>query len=158
MWKSFDATPCITTTSKSCLPFSKNDEWINPFNDCGKMFGSICGTIFWCHANCNNNIWFVNEYKGMWLFAFVINFFTPQWELHHVCVGLFEVNDTIGARLIKQMKTLLKRFKVTSKILWFIKDEGTNLRTMTATLKSLVMSSIETRCAFWWDLLWACKE
>jgi hypothetical protein len=122
------------------------------------MFGSICGTIFWCHANCNNNIWFVNEYKGMWLFAFVINFFTPQWELHHVCVGLFEVNDTIGARLIKQMKTLLKRFKVTSKILWFIKDEGTNLRTMTATLKSLVMSSIETRCAFWWDLLWACKE
>ncbi len=32
-------------------------------------------------------------------------------------VGLFEANDTIGARLIKQMKVLLKRFKVTCKIL-----------------------------------------
>jgi hypothetical protein len=50
-------------------------------------------------------------------FALVINFFTPQWEPHRVCVGIFEANDTIGARLIKQMKALLERFKVTSKIL-----------------------------------------
>jgi len=50
-------------------------------------------------------------------FALLINFFPPQWEPLHVCVGLFEANDTIGARLIKQMKVLLERFKVTSKIL-----------------------------------------
>ncbi len=85
-------------------------------------------------------------------------FFTPQWEPCHVCMGLFEANDTIEARLIKQMKVLLETFKVTSKILWFVKDEGTNLKTMTVTLKSLVMSSIEAKCAFSWDFLWACNE
>jgi hypothetical protein len=50
-------------------------------------------------------------------FALVINLFTPQWEPYHVCMGLFEANDIIGAKLIKQMKVLLERFKVTSKIL-----------------------------------------
>jgi hypothetical protein len=56
------------------------------------------------------------------------------------------------------MKVLLERFKVTSKILWFVKDEGTNIRTMITTLKSLVMWSIEAKRAFWWDLFWACNE
>lgn len=60
------------------------------------------------------------------IFAFVINFRTPQWEPHHVCVGLFEVNDTTRARLAKQMTALLERFKLISKILCFVKNEATN--------------------------------
>ncbi len=68
-------------------------------------------------------------------FAFVINFLTPQWEPHHVCAGLFEVNDTIWAGLAKQMIALLKRFKLTSKIFCFVKNEGTNLGRMIATLR-----------------------
>jgi hypothetical protein len=59
-------------------------------------------------------------------FAFVINFRTPQWEPRHVCVSLFEVNDTTRARLAKQMTNLLERFKLISNILCFVENEGTN--------------------------------
>jgi hypothetical protein len=71
-------------------------------------------------------------------FAFVINFLTPQWEPRHVCVGLFEVNDTTRASLGKQMTILLERFKLTSKIWCFVKNEGTNLGIMIATLRFMV--------------------
>jgi len=71
-------------------------------------------------------------------FAFVINFLTSQWEPRHVCVGLSEVNHTTRARLAKQMTTLLERFKLTSKILCFVENEGTKLRTMITTLRFVV--------------------
>jgi hypothetical protein len=50
-------------------------------------------------------------------FALVINFFLHHKGASSCHVGLFEANDTIEARLIKQMKALLERFKVTSRIL-----------------------------------------
>jgi hypothetical protein len=71
-------------------------------------------------------------------FALVINFLTPQWEPCHVCVGLFEVDGTTKVELTRQMKALLDKFKLTSKILCFVKYEGTNLGTMVATLRFVV--------------------
>jgi hypothetical protein len=72
-------------------------------------------------------------------FTFVFNIITPQWEPCHVCVGFFEVNDTTGAKLAKQLTTLLERFKLTSKILCFVTNEGTNLGTMIAILRFVVI-------------------
>jgi hypothetical protein len=53
-------------------------------------------------------------------------------------MGLFEANDTIGQRLIKQLKVTLEKFGLTSKILCYFKGEGTNLGTMTTTQKSII--------------------
>jgi hypothetical protein len=56
------------------------------------------------------------------IFALVINFLAPQGEPCHICVGVFEVDDTIRVRLTIQMKDLLEKFKFISKILCFVKD------------------------------------
>jgi len=69
------------------------------------------------------------------IFALVINFISPQWEPHHVIVGLFEANDIAKVGLARQLKGLLERFQLTFKILCYVKDEGTNLGTMITTLK-----------------------
>jgi len=53
-------------------------------------------------------------------------------------VGLFEVSDTTGQGLMRQLKAMLEKFGLTSKILCNVKDERTNLRTMTTTLKSII--------------------
>jgi hypothetical protein len=50
-------------------------------------------------------------------------------------VGLFEVDDTTRVELVRQMKALFEKFKLTSKI---VKDEGTNLRTMVAAFRFMV--------------------
>ncbi len=50
-------------------------------------------------------------------------------------MGLFEVDDTTRVELVRQMKALFEKFKLTSKI---VKDEGTNLRTMVATLRCVI--------------------
>ncbi len=68
-------------------------------------------------------------------FTLVINFLSPQWEPHHVIMGLFDANDIMKVGLARQLKGLLERFQFTFKILCYVKDEGTNLGTMTTTLK-----------------------
>jgi hypothetical protein len=49
-------------------------------------------------------------------------------------IRLFEANDTTGAKL----KALLEKFGFTLKVLCCVKDEGTNLGTMTTTLKLVI--------------------
>jgi len=53
-------------------------------------------------------------------------------------IRLFEANDTTSAKLAKQLKVLLEKFGFTLKVLCCVKDEGTNLGTMTITLKSVI--------------------
>ncbi len=67
-----------------------------------------------------------------------MNFLSLYWKLHHVAIGLFEANDTIGQRLAKQLKAMLEKFGLTSKVLCYVKDEGTNLTSMIIALKSVI--------------------
>jgi hypothetical protein len=53
-------------------------------------------------------------------------------------MGLFGANDTIGQWLAKQLKAMFESCGFTSKILCYIKDEGTNLENMTSVLKSMI--------------------
>lgn len=68
------------------------------------------------------------------IFTLVINFLSPQWEPHHVIMGLFGANDITKVGSARQLKGLLERFQLTFKILCYVKNEGTNLETMTTTL------------------------
>jgi len=53
-------------------------------------------------------------------------------------IGLFEANDTMGMGLARQLKALLEKFGFKSKVLCSMKDKGTNLWSMTTTLKSMI--------------------
>jgi hypothetical protein len=75
-------------------------------------------------------------------FVFVINFLFVNWKHRHVTIRLFEANDNISVGLTKQLKTLLEKFGLTSKVLCYVKDEGTNLETMTITLKSTISCEV----------------
>jgi hypothetical protein len=48
-----------------------------------------------------------------------------------VIIGLFEVHDTISATMANQVKTLLNSFDLFNKIVACVKDEGSNLSTLT---------------------------
>ena len=71
-------------------------------------------------------------------FALVVNFLSADWESMHVTVGLFEANDTTGAAFAVQLQLLLENFDLTKKVICYVKDEGTNLGTMTQALKIIV--------------------
>jgi hypothetical protein len=57
-------------------------------------------------------------------FAFVVNFLSSDWKPHHVTIGIFEANDTARQGLAKQLKAMLEKFGFTSKVLCYVKDEG----------------------------------
>jgi hypothetical protein len=71
-------------------------------------------------------------------FALVINFLTLDWESKHVAIGLFKAKDTIGINLASQLQVLFEKYNLINKIICCVKDEGTNLSTMTNVLKQIV--------------------
>jgi hypothetical protein len=54
-------------------------------------------------------------------------------------MGLFEANDTIGHGLTRQLEVMLEKFGLASKLLCYVKDEETNLGTVTITLESVIL-------------------
>ncbi len=60
-------------------------------------------------------------------FALVINFLTLDWEPKHVTIGLFEAKRTFGVNLVGQLQTLFEEYRLTNKIICYVKDEGTYL-------------------------------
>ncbi len=55
-----------------------------------------------------------------------MNFLSSNSKPHHVIIGNFEANDTNGQGLAKQLKAMLENFGLTSKVLCYVKDEGTD--------------------------------
>jgi len=72
-------------------------------------------------------------------FTFVVNFLSLDWKPHHVTIGLFEPNDTTRQGLAKQLKVMFDKFALISKVLCYVKDEGTNLANMITTLKYVIL-------------------
>jgi hypothetical protein len=58
-------------------------------------------------------------------FVLVINLLFTYWKHRHVTIVLFNVNDIIKHGLARQLKTLLEKFCLASKILCYVKDEST---------------------------------
>jgi hypothetical protein len=82
------------------------------------------------------DLWMIRGHHDT--FAFVVNFLSTNWKPHHVIVGLFKPNDTMGVGLARQLKTMPEKFGLISKVLCYVKDKGTNLANMTTTLKSII--------------------
>ncbi len=59
-------------------------------------------------------------------FTLVINFIHQSLVPCHIIVGLFETPNTSNATLAKQMKIILAKFNLASKVIMYVKDEGAN--------------------------------
>jgi hypothetical protein len=58
--------------------------------------------------------------------------------LKHITLGLFKATDISGQTLAKNVIELLDSYALNRKFIIYVKDEGSNLNTMTTTLKSIV--------------------
>ncbi len=72
------------------------------------------------------------------IFPMVVNFIDNLWEPTHVIVVIFEVHNTIGVAITNQVKVLLDVFGLLNKIIAYVKDEGSNLSTLTLALINVV--------------------
>jgi hypothetical protein len=70
------------------------------------------------------------------IFSLVIKFLKLDWEPKHVTIGLFEAKDITN--LASQLQALFEEYKLTNKIICYIKNEGMDLFTMTNVLKQIV--------------------
>jgi hypothetical protein len=67
-------------------------------------------------------------------FAMVVSFINNLWEPTHVIVGIFEVHNTIDVAITNQVKVLLDFFGLFDKVIAYVKDEESNLSTLTLAL------------------------
>ncbi len=56
--------------------------------------------------------------------------------------SLFEVTDTSKKTLVKNLIELLEKYNLREKNITYVKDEGSNLNTMTSTLKTIISCDI----------------
>jgi hypothetical protein len=68
----------------------------------------------------------------------VINFWGFFWKPKQITLGLFEIIKTTGQALAKFFIDLLDAYGLRTKIITYVKDEGSNLNTLTNVLKSIV--------------------
>ncbi len=85
----------------------------------------------------------------------MINFLRDDWQPKHITFGLFEPINTIGQTLAKMLTKLLDNYTLRRNIIIYVKDEGSNLNTMTIVLKSIISCDMFKEM-FSKHLLWAC--
>jgi hypothetical protein len=93
--------------------------------------------LFCCvTTNVTFDLW-MNQ-SGFDIFALVMNFIGDAWVPKHVNVGIFEAPNIANVILVEFVKPLLAKFQLTHKIVTYLKDEGSNLNTLVATLSIIV--------------------
>ncbi len=81
--------------------------------------------------------------KGIYdIFSLVINILGVDQQLKHIAIGFFESSDTFGHALAKDLIDLLGKYDLRKKVIAYVKIEGSNLSTMTTTLKFIISSNI----------------
>ncbi len=65
------------------------------------------------------------------IFAFVINFLGFDWQPKQITIGLFEATKINGQTLANKLRKFFGQYGLRNKIIAYIKDEGSNLSTMT---------------------------
>ncbi len=63
------------------------------------------------------------------MFVVVVNFISNDWEVKHVTIRLFEVDDKSDVPMVPKLQRLPNRFSLTLKFFTFVKDERANLQT-----------------------------
>jgi hypothetical protein len=65
-----------------------------------------------------------------------------NWKPNHVILGLFEAAKTTRQALARNLFELLDAYGLRNKIITYVKDEGSNLNTLTNVLTFVVTREI----------------
>jgi hypothetical protein len=79
--------------------------------------------------------------SGFDTFALVMNFIDDGWVPKHVTVSFFEAPNITSVTLAKIIKPLFAKFKLTHKIIAYVKDNGSNLNTLVVILFTIFFVS-----------------
>jgi hypothetical protein len=75
-------------------------------------------------------------------FAAVVNFVDKSWVPQHMTMGLFDAPTTSGIALAKIVKSLLEQFKLQTKVIAYVKDKGSNLKTLKIALSANISCNV----------------
>ncbi len=92
-------------------------------NDCNCAIGSF-------------DLWMTKRAHDV--FFLVINFLGSDWKPKHVILGLFEIVETTGQTLVRNLTKLLDAYGLRNNIITYVKDACLNLNTSTNVLKFVV--------------------
>ncbi len=76
------------------------------------------------------------------IFALVIKKLGCDWQPKQVTIGLFNTTWIIGKTLANNLTKLFDQYGLRNKIIAYVKDEGSNVNTMTIVLKFVVKGEI----------------
>jgi hypothetical protein len=74
------------------------------------------------------------------IFALIIKKLGFDWQPKQVTIGFFEAIETIEQTLV--LTKSFNQYGLRNKIIAYVKDKGSNLNTMTITLKSIVKCEV----------------
>jgi len=69
------------------------------------------------------------------IFVLVINFLGSDWQPKQITIGLFEAIEITRQTLANNLTKLFDQYGLRNKIIAYVKDEDSNLNTMTIDLK-----------------------
>jgi len=72
------------------------------------------------------------------IFAFVINLLGSDWQPKQVTIDFFEATKITGQKLVNNLTNFFDQYGFKNNIIAYVKDEGSNLNTMTIVLKYVV--------------------
>ncbi len=106
----------------------------------------------------------VNASFDLWMsqgahdvFVLVINFLGFDWKPKHVTFYLFEAAEIARQVLAKNLNELLNAYGLRNKIITYVKDEGSNLNTLTNVLKFVVKcETLGLEKKLLRNLFWSC--
>jgi len=84
----------------------------------------------------------VDVQAGACIFALVINFLGFDWQPKLITSGLFETTKTIGQALVNNLTKLFDQYGLRNKSIAYVKNEGSNLNTMTIALKFVMKCEV----------------
>ncbi|KAG0584835.1 hypothetical protein M758_3G242300 [Ceratodon purpureus] len=76
------------------------------------------------------------------IYAVVVNFINDAWIPCNVTVGLVESSSMSETPLAVQLQEIVNRFNLTSRIIAYVKDEGSSLDIVTTALASVVSCEV----------------
>jgi hypothetical protein len=90
-----------------------------------------------------------NEY-----ICFHVHFLNDKWEPCHVTIGFFEITKNFGSAMALQVNEMLAKHGLNACVTTYVKDEGSNISTMTIVLTFVV----PWKCWGWQHLLPTCHK
>ncbi len=89
---------------------------------------------------CHIKLWLVDVKGCAWYICSITKKLGYDWQPKQVTIGFFEAIETVGQTLV--LTKLFNQYGLRNKIIAYVKDEGSNLNTMTITLKSIVKCEV----------------